>query len=165
MAMYNSAMLTRATTCLAVVVLLAGCRPRDVEKDLAITDVHTGWYDFGIVQGQNKLVPSISLKLKNVSPEEISRVQINAVFKRLGEEKEWDAHFVRGIGPDGLAPGAKGSELVLRSERGYTGPQPRLQMLQNKEFVDAKVDIFAKHGSGYWVKLGEFKIDRQLLTD
>ena len=82
--MYNSAMLTRATTCLAVVVLLAGCRPREVEKDLAITDVHTGWYDFGIVQGQNKLVPSISLKLKNVSPEEISRVQINAVFKRLG---------------------------------------------------------------------------------
>ena len=38
-------------------------------------------------------------------------------------------------------------------------------MLQNKEFIDAKVDIFAKHGSGYWVKLGEFKIDRQLLTE
>jgi hypothetical protein len=155
----------RLTACVVLVLLVTGCRAREVEKDLAITDVHTGWYDAGIVQGQNKLVPSISLKLKNVSPEEISRVQINAVFKRLGEDKEWDAHFVRGIGPDGLAPGAKGSELVLRSERGYTGQQSRLQMLQNKEFVDAKVDVFAKHGSGYWVKLGEFKIDRQLLTE
>jgi hypothetical protein len=164
--MYNRGMWTRLTACLALVVVITGCRAREVEKDLTITDVHTGWYDAGIVQGQNKLVPSISLKLKNVSPEEISRVQINAVFKRLdGENKEWDAHFVRGIGPDGLAPGAKGDELVLRSERGYTGQQSRLQMLQNKEFIDAKVEIFGKHGSRFWVKMGEFKIDRQLLTD
>ena len=70
-----------------------------------------------------------------------------------------------GIGPDGLSPGSKGEELVLRSERGYTGDQSRLQMLQNKEFIDAKVKIFGKHGSRSWVKLGEFKIDRQLLTE
>lgn len=156
----------RLAACLVCAVLVAGCQSREVEKDLAITDVRTGWYDVGIVDGQNKLVPSISLKLKNVSPEQIARVQINAVFKRLdGENKEWDAHFIRGIGPDGLAPGAKGDELVLRSERGYTGQQPRLQMLQNKAFVDAKVEIFGKHGSRTWVKLGEFTIDRQLLTE
>ncbi len=37
-------------------------------------------------------------------------------------------------------------------------------MLQNKQFVDAKVEIFGKHGSRTWQKLGEYKIDRQLLT-
>jgi hypothetical protein len=155
----------RRAACLVLVLLMAGCRSRAVEKDLTITDVHTGWYDAGIVGGQNKLVPSISLKLQNVSGEQIARVQLNAVFRRMGEDKEWDAHFVRGIGPDGLAPGAKGGELVLRSERGYLGPQSRIQMLQNREFVDAKVEIFGKHGSRTWVKLGEFKIDRQLLTE
>jgi hypothetical protein len=165
LAVYNSAMLTRLAACLAVALIVTGCGTREVEKDLTITDVHTGWYDLGIVDGQNKLVPSISLKLQNVSPEEIARVQINAVFKRMGEDKEWDSHFVRGVGPDGLAPGATGSELVLRSERGYTGSQSRLQMLQNKEFVDARVEIFGKHGSRFWVKLGEFTIDRQLLTE
>lgn len=72
---------------------------------------------------------------------------------------------MRGIGPDGLAPGAKGDELVLRSDRGYTGQQSRLQMLQNKEFVDARVQIFGKHGSRNWVKIGEYTIDRQLLTE
>jgi hypothetical protein len=159
-------MKTRLTACIVLVLLATGCRAREVEKDLTITDVHTGWYDIGIVNGQNKLVPSISLKLKNVSPDEISRVQLNAVFKRLdGENKEWDAHFVRGIGPDGLRPGATGEELVLRSDRGYTGDESRLQMLQNKAFVDAKVEIFGKHGSRFWVKMGEFQIDRQLLTE
>jgi hypothetical protein len=163
--MYNSAMLMRLAICLGIVLLAAGCRSREVEKDLAITDIHTGWYDVGVVNGQNKLVPSITLRLKNVSAEPIARVQINAVFRRLGEAEEWDAHFVRGIGPDGLAPGAQGDELVLRSERGYTGSQSRIQMLQNKEFVDARVEIFGKHGSRNWVKIGDYKIDRQLLTE
>lgn len=158
-------MLTRLTICLGIVLLAAGCRSREVEKDLVLTDIHSGWYDVGVVNGQNKLVPSITLRLQNVSSEPISRVQINAVFRRQGESEEWDAHFVRGIGPDGLAPGAKGDELVLRSERGYTGSQSRLQMLQNKEFVDARVEIFGKHGSRNWVKIGDYKIDRQLLTE
>jgi hypothetical protein len=38
-------------------------------------------------------------------------------------------------------------------------------MLQNKEFVDARVEIFGKHGSRNWVKMGEYPIDRQLLTE
>lgn len=151
--------------CTVAALLLAGCQAREVEKDLTITDVRTGWYDMGIVDGQNKLVPSITLKLQNVSAEPIARVQLNAVFRRVGEEQEWDAHFVRGIGPDGLGAGATGDELVLRSERGYTGQQSRLQMLQNREFVDARVEIFGKHGSRNWVKIGDYVIDRQLLTE
>jgi hypothetical protein len=157
-------MLKRLTACLVVLVVAAGCRSRIVEEDLALIDVHTGWYDLGIVDGQNKLVPSISLRLRNVSSEAISRVQINAVFRRVGEDQVWASPFVRGIGPEGLSAGATGEELVLRSDRGYTGSESRLQMLQNKEFVDAKVDIFGKHGSRQWVKLGEYVIDRQLLT-
>lgn len=158
-------MLARVTLAAVLVLLLAGCSSREVEKDLAVTEVHTGWYDAGIVDGQNKLVPSITLKLKNVSSEPIARVQINAVFRRVGETQEWDSHFVRGIGPDGLAPGTSGAPLVLRSERGYLGPQARLQMLQNKEFVDARVEVFGRHGSRNWVKMGDYTIDRQLLTE
>jgi len=162
---YNSAMLKPLTCCVLGVVLVAGCRSREVEKDLVITDIRSGWYDAGIVDGQNKLVPSITLRLRNVSSEPISRVLLNAVFRRVGESEEWDAHFVGGIGPDGLAPGATGGDLVLRSERGYLGPQSRIQMLQNREFVDARVEIFGKHGSRNWVKMGEYVIDRQLLTN
>ena len=55
-------------------------------------------------------------------------------------------------------------DLVLRSGLGYTGEQPRLQMLQNREFVDAKVEIFLRQGSRVWAKLAEFPIERQLLT-
>ncbi len=149
--------------CLCLAAL--GCtRTREVEKDLKLTDVSTGWYDVGVVNGQNKIVPSITLQLQNVSKEDISRVQINAIFRRVGEEQAWGEHFVRAIGADGLAPGKTGPKLVFRSTLGYTGSESRLQMLQNREFVDAKVDVFGKHGSRTWVKMGEFPVDRQLVA-
>ena len=53
MAMYNSGMLTRLIVCLGVLLVVAGCRSREVEKDLALTDIHTGWYDLGLVEGQH----------------------------------------------------------------------------------------------------------------
>ena len=151
---------------LVVAVLAAGCAPREVEKDLQITDVRTGWYDAGVVEdGKNKLVPSVTLKLRNVSPEDISSVQLNAVFRRVGEQESWGEHFINAIDRTGLSAGATGNSLVLRSPLGYTGTQPRIQMLQNREFVDAKVEIYGKHGSRAWVKMGEYQVDRQLLTE
>lgn len=149
----------------AALVLAAGCASREVEKDLKIVDVRTGWYDLGIVEGQNKLVPSVSMKLENVSQTEIGNVEVQAIFRRVGEDQTWGDHYIRAIGRDGLTPAATTQLLVLRSPRGYTGSQSRLNMLENKEFVDARVTVFGKHGSRAWAKMGEFPIDRQLLTE
>jgi hypothetical protein len=146
--------------------LVASCGHNfDVEKALKITDVHTGWYDAGIQDGKNKLVPSITLKLQNVSSEPVESVQVNAIFRQVGDAQAWGEHFVAAIDRDGLPAGqTTPGLLVLRSNLGYTGTESRLQMLQNKQFVDAKVEIFGKHGSRTWQKLGEYTIDRQLLT-
>lgn len=156
----------RRTAFLLLTLVAAGCsRNIEVEKALRVTDLHTGWYDAGIqADGKNKLVPSVSLRLQNVHGEPVRSVQINAIFRRVNEQEAWGEHFVRAIGPDGLPPGATGAPLVLRSNLGYTGTQPRMQMLQNREFIDAKVEIYGKQGSRTWVKLGEYTIDRQLLT-
>jgi len=157
----------RLAVTLLAAALLAACESREVQKDLRLVNVHTGWYDSGIVEGGlNKLVPSISLELENVSERDIASVQINAVFRRVGEEEvSWGDHFVRAIDSSGLRAGSATTPIVLRSSFGYTGSQARIQMLQNKEFVDAKVEIFGKHRSKPWVKMAEFQIDRQLLTE
>jgi len=151
----------------AAALLVAGCGHNfDVEKVLTITDVHTGWYDAGIQDGKNKLVPSISLKLQNTSGEPVESVQVNAVFRLVNDPKSvWGEHFAMAIDRDGLpAHATTPGNLVLRSNLGYTGTESRLQMLHNSEFVDARVEIFDKHGSRTWQKLGEFPIERQLLT-
>lgn len=149
----------------AVMLVASGCRAREVEKDLKLTDVDTGWYDAGIVDGQNKIVPTVSFRIQNVSQEAIEDVQINAIFRRTNEAEAWGDRLVRGVGDEGLEPGATGKALVVRSERGYTGIESRLQMLRNKEFIDAKVELFGKHGSRTWVKMGEYPIDRELIVN
>jgi hypothetical protein len=156
----------RIAVCVAAALLAAGCRSREVEKDLRITDVKTGWYDAGIVEGQNKLVPSISFRLQNISGEAISRVKMNAVFHTVDVPQDaWGDYLIQAIGSNALDAGATGGRLVMRSPRGYTGTEPRLVMLRNSQFVDATVSVFGRHGSRNWVKLGDFRIDRQLLTE
>jgi hypothetical protein len=138
----------------------------EVEKVLRIKDVHTGWYDAGLqADGKNKLVPSISFKLENGASEPVRSVQLVAIFRRVNEPQiAWGEHFARAIDRTGLAPGRSTDSIVLRSNLGYTGTEPRMQMLQNKEFADAKVEIFGRTGSRTLAKMGEYPIDRQLLT-
>ena len=128
-------------------------------------DVVTGWFDDGIVEGgKNKLVPSVTLKLRNKSDQPIRSIQINAIFRRVGEQEMWGEYFGWAIPREPLPAGATTNTLVMRSALGYTGEQPRMQMLQNREFIDAKVEIYLKQGSRVWAKLAEFPIQRQLLT-
>jgi hypothetical protein len=128
-------------------------------------EVVTGWFDDGIVEGgKNKLVPSVSLKLRNKTDQPIRSIQINAIFRRVGEQEMWGEYFGWAVPRTPLPAGATTNTLVMRSALGYTGEQPRMQMLQNKEFIDAKVEIYLKQGSRVWAKLAEYPIQRQLLT-
>jgi len=149
-----------------LVLAAAGCgRGADLGTAAKITDVTTGWYDSGVTEeGKNKLVPSISFRIKNTGQGTLGSTQLNLIFKRVTDKEEWTTSFVRGIGTDGLAPGAATPPIVVRAQQGYTGTQARLTMLQNAQFVDFKVEVFGKHASATWVKLGEYRIERQLLT-
>jgi hypothetical protein len=158
--------LIRLTGVALLVVGLSACRAAvDPVASLEPIDVVTGWFDAGIVEGgKNKLVPSVSLKLRNKAAEPLRSIQINAIFRRVGETEMWGEHFGWAVSRDGLAPGDLTQELVMQSALGYTSDTPRLQMLQNSQFVDAKVELFLKQGSQVWAKLAEYPIQRQLLT-
>ena len=153
---------------LLAVACLCACasHPVDLPKVLQVTDVSTGYFDAGIVEGnKNKLVPTIAVRLKNIGTEPVASVQMIAKFNRVGEVEEWgSAPYVRAIGPDGLAPGTTGTDVVMKCDRGYTGVEPRADMLRNSQFVDVHVELYAKYQAQNWVKMGEYKIARELLT-
>jgi len=155
----------RRSVILVLAALATACGPTvDLAQGLQITIVDTGWYDAGIVNGQNKLVPSVTFTLKNVSGQTLTSLQVNALFRRVTEKDEWGDGFVTAAGSTGLAPNADTAPLTIRSQRGYTGSdQSRQEMLANTHFVDAKVEILAKYGSTQWTRLGEFPIKRTLL--
>ena len=155
----------RLLVSLAVVSSLA-CGPTvDLTKGLQVTIINSGWYDLGIVNGQNKLVPTVTVTLHNVSDQKLVTLQINALFRRLSENTEWGSGFLTVAGSQGVAPGATTDPITIKSQLGYTGSdQSRQEMLQNTHFVDASVELFGKYGSTQWVRLGSYPITRQLLA-
>jgi len=147
---------------------LSACSSKSVDlpKALEVTDVSTGYFDAGIVEGsKNKIVPTISFRLKNVSADPISSVQVIAKFNVIGDPEELgSAPYVSAIGPDGLAPGQSGKQVVMKTNLGYTSEAPRTAMFTHSMFKDVQVEVFGKYRAQQFQKLGTFKIDRQLLT-
>jgi hypothetical protein len=159
---------SRATTGGLILLTLtasAACsRPVDLATALQVTDVSTGWFDSGIVNGQNKLVPSVTFRLKNASTDRLRSVQLNTLFMLLPENEEWDATLTQGVLGQGLDAGASTPSITVRGKVGFTSAEPRAEMLQHRLFKDVNVRIFAKYGSSQWVRLGEYRVARQLLT-
>ena len=158
----------RASGCLLIIGTLLvspGCRRTvDLSQSLQVVDVSTGWFDAGIVDGQNKLVPSISLRVKNNSNQTLHTLQVNTLFPHGDDKDEWGSAFLTAAGTSGLAPGATSERLTMRSQQGYKSTEPRQQMLQNSHFVDSKVELSAKYANKQWTRIGDYPIERKLIT-
>jgi hypothetical protein len=145
------------------VIASAGCGPLvDLTKGLQVVDVSTGWHDDGVVDGKNKLVPTLTFKLKNVSDQPLPVLQVNAVFRRVNDPTEWGAVFLAVPQSGALQPGGTTDALTIKSRLGYTGEDPRSDMLKHSQFVDAKVEIYAKYASAQWARIADYPIERKL---
>jgi hypothetical protein len=151
---------------MACVLVCAGCdKPIDLTTGLQVQNVTTGWFDAGIVNGQNKLVPAISFTLKNISDQKLVVLRVRWSFRRVTEKDEWTGGEVMVAGSQGLAPGVTSAPLTIRALKGYTGTdETREEMLRNSHFVDAEVEVSAKYGSVQWKRIGEYPVTRRLIT-
>ena len=156
----------RRTTVVAWVVLAAvasACGPQvDLKQAIQVTDVSSGWFDAGIQNGKNKLVPTVTFKLKKNPEVKLSSISLNLTFKFVGSEDHADDVYVQSVPFEGNET----KPIVVRTQWGYTGdaPQTRAEMLKHSQFRDMEASIFAKQSSSQWIELQRVPITRQLLT-
>ena len=155
-------------------LLAAGCsKPVDLKQALQVTDVITGYHDAGVVGGKNKIVPSITFRLKKNTSDSLRPLSLNVAFKQLPAagtavppgspaENDWDERFVQSVPFEDNET----KTLTFRSDPGYTAdpPQTRADILQHRLFQDVRIHIFAKHSASQWVELASFDVPRQLLA-
>ena len=146
----------------ACALVLSGCGPNvDLKTVLQVSDVATGWRDAGIVQGKNKIVPSITFRLRRSTDRSLEPLALNLAFKRLApsapgrppsaaSEEQWDDVYIATVTFNG-------------NETAPLSPQSRADMLKHSQFRDMRVHLFARHGAAQWVELGQYDISRQLL--
>jgi hypothetical protein len=156
----------RRTTLVAftvIAVFASACgKPADLKQGLHVTDVSSGWFDAGIQNGKNKLVPSVTFKLKKNADVNLSSVSLNIAFMFAGSSDHADDVYVQSVPFEGNET----KPVVVRTQWGYTGdpPQTRAEMLKHTQFRDMEASIFAKQSSSQWVELQRVPITRQLLT-
>ena len=155
-------------------VLATGCsRPIDLKQVLQVTDTTGGYRDVGIVDGRNKLSPSVTFRIKKSIGDEIRPLALNVVFKKLPRagvavppgspaEEDWDETFVQTVPFEGNQTAL----LTIQTKTGYTGdpPQSRADILKHSQFQDVRVHIFAKHSASQWVEIAAYDIPRQVLA-
>jgi hypothetical protein len=153
-------------------LLTAGCsRPIDLKQVLQLTDVIGGYHDAGILEGRNKISPSISFRIKKSIEDDIRPLALNVVFKKLPPagvavapgspaEEDWDETFV----PSVPFEGNQTELLTIRIKAGYTGEQSRADILSHSQFRDVRVHIFAKHSASQWVEIATYDVPRRVLA-
>jgi hypothetical protein len=142
--------------------LSASCAEVDLAKAVSVVEVFSGWYDFGVVDGENKLVPSISFKLQNVSDAPLGRMSLLVSFWPQGADGELDSKEVVGIGSEALPAGQSAGPILVRSDIGYKTPGARAELFNHSLFKDFVVKVFAKRG-GKFTPLGEFTVERRII--
>jgi hypothetical protein len=159
-------MFARAICALAALIVMCGCTPDvDIKQTFRITDMSGGWYDAGIVDGKNKLIPTVMFRVEKTTSGEVRPLSINVLFKQIkGEtDEEWDDVFLQKVD---FSEGNRTTLLTIRPTAGSIGdpPQSHMDMLKNSYFVDIRAVIFAKQSSSNWVELARYDIPRLLLT-
>ncbi len=153
---------------------LSGCgTPVDLKQVLHVEALTGGYRDAGIVDGRNKVVPSVTFTLKKSIDKSISPLSLNLSFRKLPPpgvtpapgspaEEDWDDAFTQSV----PFQGNETAPLTYKINAGYTGdpPRSRADILKNSHFQDVRVHIFAKHSSSQWIEIGQFDIPRQLIT-
>jgi hypothetical protein len=154
---------------LLAVALVAGCSGSvDMKQALEVADATSGWYDAGIVNGKNKIVPSVTFRLKKSPDADLSGVALNVVFRHpapagTNVEEDWDEVFIQRAD---FRDANETPPLTVRPEKGYTGdpPQSRNDILNHSQFRDVRARIFAKASSSQWVEIGTVDVRRQLIV-
>jgi len=161
-------------TCVLLLVLAAAAsctQSVDFKQTLQITDVSAGWYDFGIVDGKNKLVPSLTFRIRKPADVRLGSVSLNVHFKKIIDpakpgkdgEEELDEVFLQNVE---FTDAIQTALLTVRPQTGFTGDPPltRAEMLQHRLFQDVRARVFAKQSSTTWIELLVHDIPRTILT-
>lgn len=150
----------------------SACGPQvDFKQALQVTELSGGWYDFGIVDGKNKLVPLLRCRIKKQPGVALRAVDLNIHFKKIAPDKPQSKDAEEELAEVFLqkvefTEGDQTALLTVHAENGFTGdaPQTRAEILAHRLFQDVRARVFAKQSSTTWVEVATFDVPRQLIT-
>jgi hypothetical protein len=152
----------------AAIGLFLYLTPRYPHVDLASTvrveDVSGGWLETETGMGRTRLLPTVTFQLRNVSAAPLSSVQVNVLFRRMGDNTAWSDVYRLAVSRTALESGTSTAPIVVQAPVGYTGDEAAARLFAHSAFIDAAVAIYARHGSEGWTYMGEYPLPRNIIA-
>jgi hypothetical protein len=144
---------------------LASCKTPDPLQELEIGNVEAYWTVDHKVAQTNYIAPAVRFTLRNKTSHPVRAVQVQAVFRRKGEEnQQWGSDWRQVTTPSKPLPPGQGQVQVLKSDaRYFSGGAPE-SFFQHQLFRDAKVEVFARVGASNWVRFASADVERRIGT-
>jgi hypothetical protein len=160
-------MLRRPVVAVVALVALmfaqAACGPDiDIQKSITVTDVISGYYDNGLKDGKNYLMPSITFRLANSAAASLTGLELTVAYWQDGKDGEWESVLVPRIGNDTIPANGKSDPVTVRAPVGYTLEDVRNNLFINSHFLDVTAKIFGRRG-GRIYPLGSVKLEHLIL--
>lgn len=141
----------------------AACGPAvDIQKSLSITDVISGYYDSGLKDGWNYLVPSVTFRIANAAPVSLTGLELTVAFWQDGKDGEWESVLLQRIGNDTIPANGKSDPVTVRPSVGFRLEEARADLFTHSLFVDVTAKIFARRG-GRIFPIGSVRLDHTIL--
>lgn len=155
--------LVGVAACLAAALGSGACQSVDLSKSLKVDPILTGYYDDGLLDGWNHLIPDLTFRVKNTGTQPISAgVRLSVSFWFNAEPDGENDSIVLPVIETRLDPGAETVVFTARAPHGFRLEGPRADLFSNSRFKDMTAKVFAQR-RGTIYRLGDFPIDHQII--
>lgn len=121
----------------------------------------TSWVNTKVSSGKVKIVPTISIRVKNVGKRPLAYLNFISTFDLIESGKRLDDSNVY-VFVKPLQPGETSKDISLTSKFGYTASTNSAFAEHEEKWQPVKATIYAKTSAGF-LKLGEYQIKKVIV--
>ncbi len=134
----------------------------EVKKSFEVVYVSSIWDVAHYEEGKVKIVPSITVKIKNIGEKPIKHVIINAIFELEGFNVDLGDAWKPLFSKKPLLPGKVSEPITLKSMYGYTASSRKAFYDNYDKWKKCWANIYIKWNGSKYVKFGKFEIERKI---
>jgi hypothetical protein len=135
-------------------VIVEGMSRDEIKNSIEIAWTDTRWVDQKITPQEVKIVPSISLRIKNVGKRALQYIDINAVFEFVESGTVFDEGLARVL-KEPLQPGETSEKVFVQSSLGYTASSREAFMKNKDKWKKMQAKIYARGKGSGLVRIGD----------
>ncbi len=154
------------TAALVLCLVSGACRSvssEELKQSIQVVDLESKWVSKYYQPWPPRLilVPMISFRIKNVGPNPLKHVNLNAIFKAKGDKENMGDNFLAGIRGEALNPGETSATITMKSNFGIEG-KTVATFKDNVLWKPVQVKLFARSRGSQYVVVGEWEVSQTI---